>query len=131
SLLVTAAAVGGERYHPGLVDAARPVVPRAAEHAARDGADLAAFEHRAALSRELGATQMNVREDLPIAMWEIDPADPYPAWLMHHATLFKIFPPAAVQPFVDMAHVRRVQGIVAQRCRILSRYGLKGVWSAN
>src|SRR5436305_10981642 len=98
-LLLASAAVNGRPYHPARVEPARPAVPSAAELAARDRADLAAFEHKAALSRELGATQMNVTEDLPIAMWEIDPSDPYPAWFMHHATLFKIFPPAAVQPF--------------------------------
>lgn len=106
-------------------------LPGPAQLTARDSADLSEFSRKAAMSKELGATQMNVTEGLPIATWEIDPNDPYPAWFMHHATLFKIFPPAAVQPFVDMGYARRVQNIVAGRCRILSQHGLKGVWNAN
>lgn len=98
---------------------------------AGDTADLARFEHKAALSKDLGATQMFVTDDLPLAMWELDKDDPYPAWFAHHATLFKIFPPSEVQPYVNMPYALRVQAIVAKRCAILRKYGLKGVWSAN
>ncbi|HSI16564.1 MAG TPA: hypothetical protein VK980_02245, partial [Sphingomonas sp.] len=101
------------------------------EDASGDAANLTRYEHRAQLSKELGATQMNVTDDLPLAMWEVDADDPYPAWFVHHATLFKIFPPAAVQPFVDMGYARRLQAIVARRCGILQRNGLAGVWIAN
>lgn len=97
----------------------------------RDAEDLARFEHRADLSRRLGATQMVVTEGLPLAMWEMDKADPYPAWFVHHATLFKIFPPAEIQPYVDMAYAARVQRIVARRCAILRQHGLTAMWSAN
>jgi len=74
---------------------------------------------------------MVVTEGLPLAMWEIDKGDPYPAWFIHHATMFKIFPPAEIQPYVDMAYATRVQQIVARRCAILQRHGLNAVWSAN
>ena len=37
---------------------------------------------------------MIVTDGLPIAYWEFDADDPYPAWFAHHATLFKMFPPA-------------------------------------
>ena len=131
SSVVFAPGVEARLRTPTQAARSRSPSPSAAELAARDRVDLSAFEHKAAISRDLGATQMDVTEDLPIATWETDPADPYPAWFMHHATLFKIFPPVAVQPFVDMDYARRVQQIVAARCRILSRYGLKGVWSAN
>jgi len=109
-----------------------PAAPRHQAFASdRDEEDLARFEHRAALSRQLGATQMVVTEGLPLATWEIDNTDPYPAWFIHHATLFKIFPPAEVQPYVDMAYATRVQQIVARRCAILRRHGLTAVWTAN
>ena len=97
----------------------------------RDAEELARFERRAALSKQLGATQMVVTDGLPLAMWEIDKTDPYPAWFIHHATLFKIFPSAEIQPYVDTAYAARVQQVVAKRCAILQRYGLKAVWSAN
>ncbi|MEO5774326.1 MAG: hypothetical protein ABIQ32_09455 [Sphingomicrobium sp.] len=115
---------------PAHARPARQPAP-SASLASRDTTDLAEFTRKAAMSKGLGATQMSVTEGLPLATWESDPDDPYPAWFMHHATFFKIFPPVPVQPFVDMNYARRVQGIVADRCRVLARYGLNGVWSAN
>ena len=38
---------------------------------------------------------------------------------------------AAVRPFMDAGYAARVQRIVAQRCRILGKYDLKAIWSAN
>jgi len=99
--------------------------------ASRDADDLADFDRRARMARELGATEVVVTEGLPIAYWELDADDPYPAWFAHHATLFKMFPPAAVRPFMNAAYAARVQRIVAQRCRILGKYDLQAIWSAN
>jgi sugar phosphate isomerase/epimerase len=65
----------------------------AADVARREAADLALFERKAALAKELGATHMIVTEGLPLATWEMDPNDPYPMWFVHHASLLKIFPP--------------------------------------
>jgi len=42
--------------------------------------DLALYERKAALSKELGATHMSVTGGLPLATWEMDPGDPYPMW---------------------------------------------------
>jgi hypothetical protein len=121
------------------IAAAAPVPATAGHHraanqgdvATRDAADLAAFARKAALLHDLGATQMVVTDGLPIATWMSDPDDPYPAWFVHHASLLTIFTPAEMRPFVDATHVDRVQRVVAERCRILARYGLKGVWRAN
>jgi hypothetical protein len=93
--------------------------------------DLAQYERKAALSKELGATHMSVTEGLPLATWEMDTGDPYPMWFAHHAGLLTIFPPKDVQPYVDMQYSANVTGVLQQRCAILGRYGLKGVWSAN
>jgi hypothetical protein len=114
-----------------LAAQAHAAPPRQAAAPDRDAEDLAKFEHRALISRQLGATQMVVTEGLPLATWEMDKDDPYPAWFVHHATLFKIFPPAAIQPFVDMAYAARVQKIVARRCAILRQHGMTAMWSAN
>ena len=103
----------------------------AADTAGRDAADLAQFERKAALAKELGATDMLVTDGLPLATWEMDADDPYPMWFVHHAGLLIIFPPKEVQPYVDMKWAARVQGILAQRCGILAKYGLAGVWNAN
>ncbi|MGD1084676.1 MAG: hypothetical protein ABSA47_07990 [Verrucomicrobiota bacterium] len=93
--------------------------------------DLAQFEHKAALSKELGATHIVITDGLPPATWEFDDADPYPAWYMHHASLLKIFPPMDVQPFVNLEYAAKVAAILEKRCEILRKYGLKAVWNAN
>jgi hypothetical protein len=93
--------------------------------------DLTQYEHAAALSKELGATHMSVTQGLPLATWEMDPGDPYPMWFAHHAGLLTIFPPKDVQPYLDMKYAATVTGVLQQRCAILGKYGLKGVWSAN
>ena len=99
--------------------------------AKRKAADLALFERKAGLAKELGATHMIVTEGLPLATWEMDPNDPYPMWFMHHASLLKVFPPKDVQPYVDVKYSAEVQGVLQSRCAILAKYGLKGVWNAN
>ena len=101
------------------------------DEARRDAADLAQFEHKAALSKELGATHILITEGLPLATWEMDDSDPYPAWFVHHASLLKIFPPKEVQPYVNMDYATKVAGILGKRCEILRKYGLKGIWHAN
>ncbi len=94
-------------------------------------ADMAEFERKAALSKELGATHMLVTEGLPLATWEMDSADPYPMWFVHHAGLLTIFPPEELQPYVEAKYSAQVTGILQQRCEVLGKDGLKGVWSAN
>ena len=105
---------------------------KASEDAARQrAADLALFERKAVLSRELGATHMVVTEGLPLATWEMDPDDPYPMWFVHHASLLKIFPPKDVAPYIDVKYVAATQAVLQNRCAVLAKYDLKGVWSAN
>jgi hypothetical protein len=104
----------------------------AADDAARrEAADLVQFEHKAALSKELGATHLVITEGIPLATWELDEADPYPAWFVHHASLLKIFPPKDVQPYVNMEYAAKVAAILGKRCEILRKHGLKAVWDAN
>ena len=93
--------------------------------------DLALFEQKAAISKELGATDLVVTEGLPLASWEMDAKDPYPMWFVHHAGILTIFPPKELKPFVDSDYSSRVAGVLQQRCAILRKYGLKGVWDAN
>ena len=93
--------------------------------------DLVEFEHRAALSKELGATHMLVTEGLPLATWQMDPDDPYPMWFAHHAGLLTIFPPKDVAPYVDKTYAANVSGVLQKRCEILRKHGLKAVWNAN
>jgi hypothetical protein len=97
----------------------------------RAQADLALFERKAQLSKELGATDMLVTEGLPLTTWQMDPADPYPMWFVGHAGMLTIFPPKELQPYVNAAYSAEVSGVVRQRCGVLRRYGLKAVWNAN
>jgi len=93
--------------------------------------DLAEFERKAVLCKKLGATHVVITEGLPLATWEFDKDDPYPAWYMHHASLLTIFPPKDVQPFVNMDYAGKVSAILEKRCAILRKLGLKAVWNAN
>lgn len=93
--------------------------------------DLAQFERRATMSKELGATHVVVTDGLPLATWEFDPADPYPAWFMHHISLLKVFPPKDVQPYVNADYAANVSSIIEKRCEILRKLGLKAIWNAN
>lgn len=106
-------------------------VAQQAPRLADDAADLAQFERKASLAKELGASEVVITEGLPLAKWETDPADPYPAWFVHHASMLKIYPAGAVTPFIDAGWVRMMQGIVRQRCQVLQRLGLRAVWRAN
>ena len=112
---------------------AQTAAPRgvAQEAARQQAADLAQFERKAALSKELGATHMLVSEGLPPATWEMVPADPYPMWFVHHAGLLTIFPPEELKPYVDAGYSAKVSGILQQRCEVLGKVGLKGIWNAN
>lgn len=97
-----------------------------------DADNLANFERKAALAKELGATHVLITENLPPATWEFQPADdPYPAWYILRPDLLKIFPPKEVQPFINLEHTRRVAHLLEERSKILHRLGLKGHWASN
>jgi hypothetical protein len=95
-------------------------------------ADLARFERRAALSKEMGATHVSITEDLPPSLWQFNPPeDPYPAWFVYRVSLLKIFAPKDVQPFVDMKYAGEITQILEQRCAVLRKLGLKAHWNSN
>jgi len=59
-------------------------------------------------AKQLGATHIVITEDLPPALWEMDvPGDPYPAWYMYHPGLLKIFPPAALEKYIDRDYAEK------------------------
>lgn len=93
--------------------------------------DLQQFERKAVLSKELGATHVVITEGLPLATWEADSDDPYPAWFMHHISMLKVFPPKDMQPYVNAAYAANVSSILEKRCEILRKLGLKAIWNAN
>jgi len=98
----------------------------------RAASDLEAFERNAARAKQLGATHVVITEDLPPALWEMDvPGDPYPAWYMYHPGLLKVFPPAALEKYVDRDYAERVAALFQARCEVLRRLGLKAAYTAN
>ena len=126
-LLLSAIAALGTR----AADAQVQRSPASEKASDRQTDDLAFFEKKAAFSKELGATHMLVTDGLPPATWETDPADPYPMWFVHHASLLVIFPPKELEPFVDARYAAETRDILRQRCEVLGRFGLKGAWNAN
>jgi hypothetical protein len=97
-----------------------------------DSGDLATFERKAALAKRLGATHVPLTDGLPVAKWQYQPPDdPYPAWFIQRPDFLKLFPPAEIQPYVDMEYGRRIATILEERCKILRRLGLKAHWGSN
>lgn len=97
-----------------------------------DAQNLATFERKATLAKQLGATHVPVTDGLPPALWEFQPAnDPYPGWFIQRPDFLKLYAPAKLKPYVDAAYARRVTGLLEERCRILRRLGLKGHWGSN
>src|ERR1039458_5248898 len=98
----------------------------------RAASDLEAFERNAARAKQLGATHIVITEDLPPALWEMDvPGDPYPAWYMYHPGLLKVFPPAALEKYIDRDYAEKVAALFRARCEVLRRLGLKAAYGAN
>lgn len=90
------------------------------------------FEEAARISASCGATHLVVTEDLPVAHWQFDtPGDPYPAWFAFQPGLLKTYPPTALRSFMDADHPARVQEVLRQRCAILARHGLRGVYHST
>ena len=97
-----------------------------------DADNLALFERKATLAKELGATHVPITDNLPPATWQFQRADdPYPGWFIQRPDFFKLFPAKEVEPFVDLNYGRRVSGILEARSKILRKLGLKGHWGAN
>ena len=112
--------------------AAAPEPAVSAKLSAIDTNDLATFERKAVLAKRLGATHVPLTDGLPVAKWQFQPAnDPYPAWFIQRPDFMKLYPPAAVQPYVDMNYGRRITTILEERCKILRRLGLKAHWTSN
>ncbi|MGO9261758.1 MAG: hypothetical protein ACLQU1_36465 [Bryobacteraceae bacterium] len=104
----------------------------AVAHWCRAASGLETFERHAARARQLGATHVVITEDIPPALWEMDvPGDPYPAWYMYHPGLLKIFPPAALEKYVDKDYAEKVAALFQARCEVLRRLGLKAAYTAN
>lgn len=90
------------------------------------------FERLCAYAAAHGGTHVGI-STLPKAMWKLrrDPTDPYPTWNIPHATFFNIFTPDALKPYYDQDYSRRVQEILAERGRIMKKYGLRGIFNGN
>ncbi len=116
-------------------DTKPPAIPADAARVAlssQDASDLALFERKATLAKRLGATHVPLTDGLPVAKWQYQPPDdPYPAWFIQRPDFLKLFPPAEVQPYVDMEYGRRIATILEERCKILRKLGLKAHWGSN
>ncbi|MEO6569676.1 MAG: hypothetical protein ABIO94_13000, partial [Opitutaceae bacterium] len=104
----------------------------ASRNATVDAQDLATFERKATVAKRLGATHVPITDGLPTARWQFQPADdPYPAWYIQRPDFLKLYPPAEVQPHIDLEYGRRITGLLEDRCKILRRLGLKAHWGSN
>ncbi|MBR6555938.1 MAG: hypothetical protein IKT60_00760 [Clostridia bacterium] len=87
------------------------------------------FERAAKTAAALGYTHMTV-SDLPksIWQWDRDRFDPYPNWGMMHAALFKVYVPEKLRKYLPCDYAEKNLQIVADRCKILKKYGLKAAF---
>jgi len=93
-----------------------------ATHAADN---LALFERKATLAKELGAPHVPITDNLPPATWQFQRADdPYPGWFIQRPDFFQLFPAKEVEPYVDLDYGRRVSGLLEARSKILRKLGL-------
>jgi hypothetical protein len=100
--------------------------------AAEEAADLPSFERVATRAKAAGATHVVISDGLPRARWEYQtPGDPYPGWYSYRPSVFKIFTPAALRPYIPQDYAAGVADLIAGRCAILRRLGLQGVFQAN
>ncbi len=93
-------------------------------------ADLSDFENFAIEAKSLGATHIQINaEDLPLDYSLLDPPnDPYPAWAITNPDLLKIAYPDALAPYVNQEYAETVMSILAKRCELLRKHGLKAVF---
>lgn len=110
---------------------------RAVIWATDETTDIDAYDRAAAIAKAAGATHMVVSDNLPRSMWEYVPplgepgANPYPGWYVYRPSLFKIFPPAPLQPHVPVIYSAGAADLLTRRCAVLRRHGLRGVFQAN
>lgn len=91
------------------------------------------FESFAQKAAKHGATHVRITENIPPALYQFDvEGDPYPAWYIYHADLMKVFPPSKLKSYVNMEYAELLASLLQERCTILRKYGLKGVyWSGE
>ena len=87
------------------------------------------FRAAAEAAAKLGVTHVYVSE-LPKSrwQWDMDRTDPYPNWGMMHAALFKVYVPEKLREYLPCDYAEKNLRIVADRCAILKKYGLKAAF---
>jgi hypothetical protein len=84
------------------------------------------FEAFAAQAKKAGATHISISECLPRSFWQYDtPGDPYPGWTVTQLSIIKVATPAKLREFIPADYSDKVLEILANRCRVLRKYGLK------
>ncbi|MEW5974271.1 MAG: hypothetical protein AB1898_00560 [Acidobacteriota bacterium] len=97
----------------------------------RYSASLQEFEAFVRRAKQSGATHVVLTaEDIPWANWQFDtPGDPYPAWANSNHGLLKVAVPDALASYVPKEYSERTLGILRDRCQVLAREGLRGVYT--
>jgi len=85
------------------------------------------FERYAKLSKEAGATHIDVSQ-LPEKSWwqRPDKTDPYPQWAYINASMFKAYIPTRLEGHIPGESQRRFMTVLKERCAVLRSLGLRG-----
>jgi hypothetical protein len=85
-----------------------------------------AFEDVVAAAARRGATHVTVTLPYEYTDFLPDNDDPYACWC-NTFSLFRIFPPKALQPWIPLGEAKRLQAILAAQLEIADKYGMKAV----
>lgn len=90
------------------------------------------FEEFVSQAKGVGATHINISDNLPGAYWEFAVADdPYPAWMFALPGLLKICPPEEMKGYVPEQYSQDICRSFEEQCAVLKREGLKGFCFTN
>ena len=92
--------------------------------------NLEQFENLCVFAKKHGGTHVSVSH-LPDSQWqwELDRYDPYPSWNMKNPSILKIFTPDKLKLWVNQEYAEKAKQLIAERGKILKKYGLKGAFS--
>jgi len=84
----------------------------------------------ASKAAELGATHLHCTSVEPsMWQWDEDRTDPYPNWSLLRPSVFKLYVPEALKPYIPADYAKKNLERLKKRVEVLRKYGLQPVYS--
>lgn len=84
------------------------------------------YESILAFGADSGATHVSVTIPYEYTWFLPDNTDPYACWC-NNFSLFRVFPPKALQPFIPVKEARRLQGLLEAQLKVARKHGMKAI----